>query len=216
MEGININSLNGALTRKEIKERLDQDIFIRPLLVPDKQVNEMAVDFRLGYDFLVTIHGREAYLNASLNNEHGEPNRNLRYFFQESRRQLGETFILHPNQTILATSLEYIKLPDDLFLMLFMRSSYIRLGLSISAIVQPGYCGCISLELTNTNFTPINLTVGARLFQGVFFPVSTPTSYFGTPRKYTCTIRPEASAANEDNDLAILNTLWKKDNHKIV
>lgn len=204
----------GALTHKQIRERLDKDLFIRPLLDPQKQINEMAVDFRLGYDFLVTIHGREAYLNTSLNAENGTANRNLRYFFQESRRQLGETFILHPNQTVLATSLEYVKIPDDIFLMLFMRSSYIRLGLSISAIVQPGYCGCMSLELTNTNFTPINLTVGARLFQGVFFPVADSTVYFGKPRKYMCQVRPEPSSASDDDDLQVLNRLWKEANHK--
>ncbi|MEZ0483175.1 dCTP deaminase [Fibrella aquatica] len=205
--------IDKALTGSLIKSRLDRDLFIRPLLDPEKQINEASVDFRLGYDFMVNVPSRDAYINASLNSL-GAPNtRDLKQFFQETRRQLGETFVLHPHQTVLATSIEYIKLPEDLFVMLFMRSSYSRLGLSISTILQPGYCGCISLELTNNNFTPINLTVGARLFQGVFMPTASPVSYFGRQRKYMCQVRPEVSAANQDNDLETLNKLWKSENH---
>ncbi len=207
-------SVGGILGKESINERLaSSDLVIRPILQPEKQINNTGFDFRLGYDFLVSVHGRGAYMNASSNGEDGYNVRGLKYHFQESRRQLGETFILHPSQTILATSLEYVKLPSDVMLMLFMRSSYSRLGLSVSTIVQPGYCGCLSLELTNNNFTPINLTIGARLFQGVFQQVSEVTDYFHAPRKYLCQVRPEASSALEDADLQILNRVWKNETH---
>ncbi|UFH54820.1 dCTP deaminase [Spirosoma sp. KNUC1025] len=204
---------NGALTYEDINARLDKDIFIRPILDREKQINAIGVDFRLGYNFLVNIQGREAYMNASRNNVPGDVSSSFSYFFQETRRQLGETFILHPRQTILATSLEYIKLPNDLFLMLYMRSSYSRLGLTISTVVQPGYCGCISLELSNNGITPINLTIGARLFQGLLLPAANQTNYFTKSRKYACQVRPEPSAAVSDKDLEILSTLWKEANH---
>jgi dCTP deaminase len=205
----------GALTRQHIHQRLDQDLFIRPLLDPAKQLNEASIDFRLGYDFMVSVHSRDAYMNASLNTEGDIPQRGLRNFFQESRRQLGETFILHPHQTVLAVSLEYVRLPDDLFMLLFMRSSYSRLGLSIATMLQPGYCGCISLELVNGSTTPINLTVGARICQGVLLPANQTTNYFARPRKYMCQVRPEPSAATDDTDLTVLNALWKKANHRL-
>lgn len=202
-----------ALVGDQIKARLDKDIFIRPLLEPSRQINELGVDFRLGGDFLVSIQGREAFINASLNEDFGNPQRNINQYFQPTRRQLGETFILHPHQTVLAVSLEYIKLPEDLLLMLIMRSSYSRLGLTISTIVQPGYCGCISLELTNNNRNSINLTVGARIFQAVFIP-TTSAQYFDKERKYMCQVRPEASVAIKDQDLKLLNKLWKTDNNR--
>jgi dCTP deaminase len=205
--------LKGVLTKSIISDRLDNDLFVRPLLDRKKQINEIGIDFRLGCDFLITIHGREAYLNSSLNREDGYPERGLGHHFQESRRQIGETFILHPNQTILTTSLEYVKLPQDIMLMLVMRSSYARLGLTISTVVQPGYCGCLSLELTNTNFTPINLTVGARLFQGIFISTNEDTAYFSQVRKYSCQVRPEPSAVLLDEDLKMLNEIWLKANH---
>lgn len=206
--------ISGALVKEQIINRLDKDLFIRPLLDRDKQINEIGLDLRLGYNFLVNIHGREAYMNASLNYDSRSKPRSLNYFFQETRRQLGETFILHPHQTVLATSLEYIKLPDNLFLMLFMRSSYSRLGLTMSTIVQPGYCGCLSLEIINNGSSPINLNIGARLIQALLMPVSGETSYFGKNRKYMCQVRPEPSAAIEDEDLVRLNKIWLDDNHK--
>lgn len=218
MESESLNNRAGiytSLTGSLIRERIDHDLFIRPLLDEDKQINELSVDFRLGYDFLVNVPGRDAYINTSLNSEIGTQRRDIRSSFQETRRQLGETFVLHPHQTVLTTSIEYVKIPEDLYVMLFMRSSYSRLGLSISTILQPGYCGCISVELTNNSFTPINLTVGARLFQGIFIPTSSSAPYFSRQRKYMCQVRPEPSAANKDSDLEHLNKIWQGENHYI-
>lgn len=205
----------GVLTKQDILELINKEkLCIRPLLSND-QVGEAGIDFRLGFDFLVSIQGREAFINASKNDWlAGEQQRNINQFFQSSRRQLGETFILHPRQTVLAVSLEYVKLPDDCMLMLFMRSSYSRLGLTISTIVQPGYCGCLSLEFTNNNNNPINLAVGARVIQGVLMRVSNPTQYFHSERKYSCQVRPEPSSVINDKDLVLLNELWKLNNKR--
>lgn len=96
-----------------------------------------------------------------------------------------------------------------------MRSSYSRLGITISTIAQPGYCGCLSLELTNNNYNPINLAVGARILQGILFKVSSSTTYFSTAgRKYVCQVRPEPSAVINDGDLNVLNQLWKDYNNR--
>jgi len=205
----------GILTRSDILELFNKNrIVVSPLLNPD-QVGEAGIDFRLGYDFLVSIQGRDAFINASKNEwVQGGQQRNVKQFFQSSRRQLGETFILHPNQTVLAVTLEYVRLPEDCMLMLFMRSSYARLGLTISTIVQPGYCGCLSLEFTNNNNNPINLAIGARIIQGVICRVSNPTTYFHTSRKYICQVRPESSAVINDHDLTVLNELWKQNNQR--
>jgi len=203
--------MEGLLTKKELTELLDKDLIIRPLLDED-QIGEIGIDFRLGCNFLVSIQGREPVINASLNS--GNSERSIKNFFKETRRQIGETFILHPNQTILSSSLEYVKLPNNCLLALYMRSSYSRLGLTVSTIVQPGYCGCVPIELTNNNNNPINLTVGSRIFQGVFFAASGKTDYFKTPRKYMCNVRPEPSAVYKDMDLKLLHELWKFSNNR--
>lgn len=197
------------LLRNDLLKILGKDLFIRPLL-EESQIGELTIDFRLGYDFLVSIQGREPYIDASLNSS--ENFRNTRNFFRKTRRRLGENFLLHPGQTILSTSLEYVKLPADILAILNMRSSYSRLGLTISTIVQPGYCGCVSIELTNANKNPINLTVGARLFQSRFIQIERKTNYFSTERKYICSVRPQLSAVSSDSDLQILRKYFQKNN----
>ena len=124
---------NSFLSEAEIHQMLSsKEMVIRPLLEPT-QVNGIAIDFRLGTEFLVSIQGREPFVNASLNiKETGSPD----MFYQETRRKVGETFLLHPNQTVLASSLEYVKLPPNVFATLSMRSSYSRLGLSLSSYIQ--------------------------------------------------------------------------------
>jgi len=199
------------LSKEEINKLIaDKEFVISPLLEID-QIGELTIDFRLGYNFLVTIHSNNPFLDASLNNDDKFP---LKSSFQETRRLLGDTFLLHPNQTVLASSLEYIKLPQNVYAVLSMRSSYLRMGISLSAIIQPGYCGCISIELANLNTIPINLTVGAAIFQARLYYTNAVTNYFAKKRKYICQVRPVASNVNEDNDLKELNKIWESNNYK--
>lgn len=209
--------MSGFASGQEIRELIDsRKMFIRPLL-EDSQISHIGIDFRLGCNFLISVNGREPFINISHNtyDHEGENPPDVKRFFQESRRQMGETFILYPNQTVLASSLEFIKMPTNYLLNLFMRSSYSRLGLTVSTIVQPGYCGCLSIELTNNNNNPINLVVGARIFQGVLVPSAGHTNYFSEDRKYICSVRPEPSAAVNDKDLKLLSKLWRINNNRL-
>lgn len=199
--------LNGKNIRRLIETK---KLFILPLL-DDNQIGESSIDLRLGYDFLVSIQGRRAYISASLNE--GDGCSQLKDFFQDTRRRLGETFILHPNQTVLAVSLEYIKLPSNTIMDISIRSSYARLGLYLNTSLQAGYCGCASIELINTSKIPINLTVGAPIFQAKLCELKDEQNYFSTNRKYICQVRPQLSAINSDSDLKILNKIWKDSNH---
>lgn len=201
------------LTKPEIVALLASEsdpLVIRPLL-EDSQIGNMSIDFRLGYDFLVSVLGRSSVMNASQN--HSESYTSISSFFQSTRRKMGANFLLHPGQTVLSSSLEYIRLPRNCFLTLSMRSSYARLGLSLSTIVQPGYCGCISIELTNASNNIINLTVGARLFQARVYRLGEESNYFSSPRKYLCQVRPEPPAVLSDPDLEKLHKIWKADNN---
>lgn len=201
------------LTSPEILELMSQDsdpLVIRPLLEPS-QIGNMSIDFRLGYDFLVSVLGRSSVINASQN--HSESYSSVSSFFQSTRRKMGANFLLHPGQTVLSSSLEYVRLPRNCFFTLSMRSSYARLGLSLSTIVQPGYCGCLSIELTNASNNIINLTVGARLFQARVYRLGRETNYFSNPRKYLCQVRPELPAVLNDGDLEKLHKIWKADNN---
>ena len=193
------------LTRKSIQALItSKQLIIRPLL-EKKQVGEISVDFRLGQDFLVSYLGRDVSIDAT-----GETrNKPLHTFFDETRRMVGETFVFHPNQVVLCSTLEYVKLPNNVFMSLSARSSYSRLGFSLSTVVQPGYCGCISVELTNTGNVPVKVLVGARIIQARLFKVSAQTNYLHENRKYLCQVRPEVSRALQDGEFKKIKTLVK-------
>ncbi len=185
------------ISSSELKRLIleEKNIVIRPLL-EDGQIGELSVDLRLGTDFLLSFQGRNSAIDVSVDGN-AEPTSR---FFQESRRLIGSSFLFHPNQTVLCSTLEYIKLPNDIFMVLSMRSSYSRLGLSISTIFQPGYSGCASMELTNVNNTPVKISVGSRIVQARFYRIKEPVDYFKSPRKYVCQVRPEVSLANHDSE----------------
>ncbi len=191
------------LAKKRLEKLIrNKRLIISPLL-DESQINEMTVDFRLGYDFLVSIQGRYPYLNSASH----IPSEGAFYnFFQETRRNFGDTFLLHPGQTVLATTLEYIKLPDNISAILSPRSSYNRLGINLSTVIQPGYCGCFSLEITNTSHNPIKVRVGATMFQARFVQTKK-TNYFSKERKYVCSVRPEISGANKEEELKLLEKI---------
>lgn len=81
-----------------------------------------------------------------------------------------ESIIIPARSFILATTKEYIKLPDDVTSFVEGRSSIGRTGLFIhnAGWIDPGFEGNITLELYNANSLPIKLHAGRRICQLVF------------------------------------------------
>ena len=81
-----------------------------------------------------------------------------------------DTYLLLPGQFVLATTMEYFELPDDLTAFVEGRSSLGRMGLFIqnAGWVDPGFKGEITLELFNANRCAIELRSGRRVGQLVF------------------------------------------------
>lgn len=183
------------LERTDIsKLRKARQLIIRPLL-EDSQFGEVSVDLRLGTDFLLSSLGREVNIDAT------GRDRPIQSFFVETRRLVGESFVFHPHQTVLCSTLEYVKIPDNVFMALSMRSSFSRLGFTLTTVIQPGYCGCISIELTNTGNIPVKILVGSRIVQARFFKMKKGSNYFHQDRKYVCQVRPQISRAGEDAEI---------------
>lgn len=194
-------------TQRQLLEALaSKRLHVSPLLDPG-QVGQMSIDIRLGYDFLVSILNRQPTIRIV-----GDPERihpGPKAHFQETRREIGDRFVLYPNQLVLATSLEYFAIPNDAYAEVAPRSSYSRLGLSVGGIMQPGFRGCVPLELLNHGNVPVELTVGARICQARFLQLDESSDYHaeGTDRKYYGQVRPVVSMASHDLDLTILADL---------
>lgn len=197
------------LTRAEIEASLADPkggIFLDPLLRAD-QVGSITVDLRIGYDFLVSVLTRNPAIALFAGGS--ERKRGIQTYFQETRRRLGESFVLYPHQLVLATTVEYMALPPDVFADVTVRSSYARLGLGVATTLQPGWRGAIPLELFNHGNTPVELVVGSCICQIRFFRIDEEVDYLkaGGSRKYFGAIRPAVSRADHDADLKALSQM---------
>ena len=116
-------------------------------------------------------------------------------------------FLLYPNQVALATTLEYVSVPKNMVADIVSRSSFNRLGVQLSTSVQPGYRGCVSLELVNHGQSPIELVVGGRIVEARFYEIDGELDYIDAeraPRKYLANVRPIVSQADKDRELVPL------------
>ena len=86
-------------------------------------------------------------------------------------------FILHPGEFVLGSTLERVRLPDDLVARLEGKSSLGRLGLlihSTAGFIDPGWDGHVTLELSNVANLPITIYHGMKIGQLSFVQLSEP------------------------------------------
>ena len=90
----------------------------------------------------------------------------------------GETpFILHPGEFVLGSTLERVRLPDDLVARLEGKSSLGRLGLlihSTAGFIDPGFNGHVTLELSNVANLPITIYPEMKIGQISFMQMTEP------------------------------------------
>ena len=199
------------LAKEDIKSRLSSSdatkkLHIDPLL-EESQIGEVTIDVRLGVDFIVSILTRKPFINTSKSDDSF---RNIDTYFNTTRRDLGDAFILYPGQVVLGTTLEYVSLPADCYADIISRSSYTRLGIHVNTMIQPGYRGCLGVELFNHGNSPVELVVGSRLFQMRIFEMDQQRQYEAEgQRKYLGNVRPTASRAPEDKEHGSLLAIQK-------
>ncbi|RRQ21966.1 dCTP deaminase [Thiohalobacter thiocyanaticus] len=171
MSVIGHDNLISLLDREAMEERL----IITPLLNRDLQVNEASVDIRLGNDFIVTRRGNLAKLDPASQDvrEHRYQTKHFVNF--------KECFYLHPQELVLAGTLEHFRLPVDVAATVTSRSKWGRAGLVIATAtaVHPGFCGTITLELLNLGEVPLVLYPGTSVAQIVFFQCEGGAPYDG-------------------------------------
>lgn len=84
------------------------------------------------------------------------------------------TYFIRPREFVLATTMEYVSLPNNLSAFVEGRSSIGRMGLFIqnAGWIDAGFKGNITLELFNASETPIELKPFTRVAQLVFCTMS--------------------------------------------
>lgn len=149
------------LSDKTIIKMLDEkSLVINP--VTKEQIQPASVDIRLGNTFsvvddtpsnIITLESKISYKTITT-----------------------DTYLIMPGEFVLATTMEYFELPDNLTAFVEGRSSLGRMGLFIqnAGWVDPGFKGEITLELYNANRCAIELKAGRRVGQLVFAEMDAP------------------------------------------
>ena len=143
------------LSDKTLTKMLEEKaLIVEP--IEKEQIQPASIDIRLGNTFSIVEDTSTGIIN--LENE-------IKY-----KTITSDSYILLPNQFVLATTMEYFDLPDDLTAFVEGRSSLGRMGLFIqnAGWVDPGFKGEITLELYNANRCATELKAGRRVGQLVF------------------------------------------------
>lgn len=189
------------LSDKTIKEYLEEGKIVIDPLKDEQQIQPSSVDMRLGDEFKVFKVIRKPYIDPKDEEDIAE-------YMESSTVPEGEAFIIHPNEFALATTQEYVKVPDDLVARVEGRSSMGRLGVTMhvtAGYVDPGFEGRITLEISNIGAMPVALYPGQRVCQLVFETMTTPAKLpYGHPKrnsKYMKQLKPESSRVKLDYEL---------------
>ncbi len=170
-----------ALSKIDIAKRLDDKSLTVSPLINMNQLGESSIDLRMGTVVMLARAGAQshvdpaAYVNRDNTNKH-ELKRKKQQKHERFDIPFTHPFLLHPGTLALVPTLEWVKIPQDIQAIVTARSSWAREGLNIATatIVNPGYCGIITLELANFGEIPITLYPGLRLAQMAFYDIATP------------------------------------------
>lgn len=196
--GLRVRSRGGksvVLSDHTIKEELAKGrIIIEPL--DPSCIQPASIDVHLDKKLLVFRNSRRPFIDVR--EDAGD--------LTETEEIDGEKpFILHPNEFVLASTLEHISLPEDIVARLEGKSSLGRIGLlihSTAGYVDPGWKGHLTLELSNVANLPVTLYYKMKIGQISFLRLSSPAdNLYGSSAlgsKYQGQTEPTASRAYRD------------------
>lgn len=179
-----------ALTKKDIfhfmNKEIENRLVITPLFDPRDSFDASAVNVRLGNEFIVMRKQSFPLLNIADETSLKKVER----YYEKITLRYHEKFVLHPNQLIIGSTLEYICLPSELMCYVAGKSTWGRMGLIIATAtkVDPGFKGSITLEIINEGEVPIAVYPGIPIAQLVFHKTTSNAKYDGI---YVCPTGPE-------------------------
>ncbi len=153
-----------------ISELEKQTIRVEPQLNPS-QIKEASIDLTLGNVFRVfkTIEDPIPLTEAT----------DYKDYTHEVTK---DTFLIHPQETVLGVTLEKITLPSDICAWIEGRSRFARMGLLIhisAGLIQPGISNHQVLEITNLGPNVLELHAGEKICQLVFQRTEGKATYQG-------------------------------------
>jgi dCTP deaminase len=136
-----------------------------------------SIDLRLGRWFRSFRQSETSHVSlVKLTADGQEGARASRALTKEHFVPFRERFVLHPGRFILGTTLEWLRLPNNLSAYVSGKSALGRNGLVIetAAGIHPKFSGCLTLELANVGEVPLALYPGMQICQ-IFFHRTEPS-----------------------------------------
>tara|TARA_B100000029_G_scaffold310199_1_gene302747 strand:+ start:479 stop:1030 length:552 start_codon:yes stop_codon:yes gene_type:complete len=132
----------------------------------DKQVREGKISYGLssyGYDARVS---NEFKIFTNVNSDIVDPKN-----FKPSNfltKKVSEC-VIPPNSFVLASTIEYFKIPKDVLVICLGKSTYARCGIIVNVTpLEPGWEGHVTLEFSNTTPLPAKIYANEGVAQFVF------------------------------------------------
>ena len=149
---------------KWIKKMAKEYTMISPF--EEKQVRGNKISFGVssyGYDARVS---NEFKIFTNVNTEIVDP----KNFKQTSFvTKTGAECIIPPNSFVLASTVEYFKIPKDVLVICLGKSTYARCGIIVNVTpLEPGWEGFVTLEFSNTTPLPAKIYANEGAAQFVF------------------------------------------------
>ena len=154
-----------VLSDKWIREMAKNHDMINPF--EDKQVRGNKISFGLssyGYDARVS---NEFKIFTNVNSEIVDPKN-----FKQSNfvSKNSDECIIPPNSFVLASTVEYFKIPKDILVICLGKSTYARCGVIVNVTpFEPEWEGYVTLEISNTTPLPAKIYSNEGLCQVLFF-----------------------------------------------
>ena len=153
-----------VLSDKWIRKMASENKMISPF--EDKQIRENKISYGLssfGYDARVS---NEFKIFTNVNSEIVDPKN-----FKASNfitKNVSEC-IIPPNSFVLASTVEYFKIPKDVLVVCLGKSTYARCGIIVNVTpLEPGWEGHVTLEFSNTTPLPAKIYANEGVAQFIF------------------------------------------------
>ncbi len=179
-----------VISSKKILELMDdvatpdisKRLIITPLLEPIKIIDPISIDLRLGHQFIIFQHHSFPHLDIA-SEDYDE---NVNKYQKRLVRGHAEGITIHPGQYIIGSTLEYIQIPLGVMGYVIGKSTWGRMGLIIATAtkVDPGFKGCVTLEIVNDGEVPLVLYPGVPIAQFVLHKSDDPVQIESSSYRY--------------------------------
>ncbi|MCL5784804.1 MAG: hypothetical protein M1142_05655 [Patescibacteria group bacterium] len=157
----------------EIHKRIKKHSLIKNLGQRDlKNPEGVGIDLRLGVVHKIVKGGAfiQGDRQQELGNRKGVETKEVAKFKEDEDDQVWIT--VKPGEYYLVQTVESINTPADLMPIVHVRTSLFRAGLLLlNSKTDPGYCGQLTMGLTNLSPFPVKLQLGARICNIIFHKI---------------------------------------------